>query len=69
MFIPNPDLDSLPIPDPGIKKAPDFGSGSATLKNYTDFIKSGGSGWAGPGNRSGSGDMMPPVRIHNTVQV
>jgi hypothetical protein len=42
--------------------------GSGTLKNYTDFAKSGGSGWAGPGCRSGSGDMTP-VRIHNTVQV
>jgi hypothetical protein len=26
-----PDLDFLPIPDPGIKKALDPGSGSATL--------------------------------------
>jgi hypothetical protein len=46
MFIPDPnfsipdlgskrfldsDLDFLPIPDPGVKKAPDPGSGSATL--------------------------------------
>jgi hypothetical protein len=33
MFIPNPDLDFLTIPDPGpgVKKAPDPGSGSATL--------------------------------------
>jgi hypothetical protein len=23
MFIPDPDLDFLPIPDPGVKKAPD----------------------------------------------
>ncbi len=30
MFIPDPDLD-VPIPDPGVKKAPDPGSGSATL--------------------------------------
>jgi hypothetical protein len=29
MFIPDPDLDVLPIPDPGAKKAPD--PGSATL--------------------------------------
>jgi hypothetical protein len=29
MFIPDPDLDFLPIPDPGIKEAPD--PGSATL--------------------------------------
>jgi hypothetical protein len=29
MFI--PDLDLLPIPDPEVKKAPDPGSGSATL--------------------------------------
>jgi hypothetical protein len=29
--IPDRDLDFLPIPDPGVKKAPDPGSGSATL--------------------------------------
>ncbi len=29
MFIPDPDLDYSPIPDPGVKKVPD--SGSATL--------------------------------------
>ncbi len=33
MFIPDPDLDFLPIPDPGVKKAPD--SGSATLLLHT----------------------------------
>ncbi len=33
MFIPDPDLDFLPIPYPGVKKAPDPGSGSATLVN------------------------------------
>ncbi len=26
-----PDLDFLPIPDPGVKKAPDPGSGSTTV--------------------------------------
>jgi hypothetical protein len=26
MFIPDPELDFLPIPDPGVKKAPDPGS-------------------------------------------
>jgi hypothetical protein len=31
LFIPDPDLDFLPIPDPGVKKAPDPESGSATL--------------------------------------
>jgi hypothetical protein len=33
LFIPDPDADFLPsrIPDPGVKKAPDPGSGSATL--------------------------------------
>jgi hypothetical protein len=31
MFIPDPDLDFLPIPDPCVKKAPAPGSGSATL--------------------------------------
>jgi hypothetical protein len=33
MFIPDPDLDFLPMPDPGVKKAPDLGSGFATLLN------------------------------------
>jgi hypothetical protein len=28
MFIPDPDLDFLPIPDPEVKKAPDPGSGT-----------------------------------------
>jgi hypothetical protein len=31
MFIPDPDLDFLPIPDPVVKKPPDPGSGAATL--------------------------------------
>jgi hypothetical protein len=31
MFIPDPDLDYLPIPDPGVKKAQDPGSAS---KNF-----------------------------------
>jgi hypothetical protein len=31
MFIPDPDLDFLPIPDPGVKKTPYSGSGSTTL--------------------------------------
>jgi len=31
MLLLDPDLDFLPIPDPGVKKAPDPGSGSATL--------------------------------------
>jgi hypothetical protein len=31
MSILDPDLDFLPIPDPVVKKAPDLGSGSATL--------------------------------------
>jgi hypothetical protein len=30
--------DFLPIPDPGIKKAPDPGSGSATLELRTNFL-------------------------------
>jgi hypothetical protein len=29
--VPDPDLDFLHIPDPGVKKAPDSGSGYATL--------------------------------------
>jgi hypothetical protein len=32
MFIPDPDLDYLPVPDPGVVKEPDPGSGSATLQ-------------------------------------
>jgi hypothetical protein len=31
LFIPDQDHDFLPIPDPGVKKAPDPGSGPATL--------------------------------------
>ncbi len=31
MFIPDPDADFLPIPDPGVKKALDPGSGSSIL--------------------------------------
>jgi hypothetical protein len=31
LFIPDPDPDFLPIPDQGVKKAPDPESGSATL--------------------------------------
>jgi hypothetical protein len=34
MFIPDPDPDFfLSIPDPGVKKTPNLGSGSATLEN------------------------------------
>jgi hypothetical protein len=35
MFIPDPDLDILHIPDSGVKKAPDPESGSATLPKHT----------------------------------
>jgi hypothetical protein len=35
-FIPDPDLDFLPIPDPRVKKALDLGSGSATL--HTAYV-------------------------------
>jgi hypothetical protein len=31
IFILDPDHDFLPIPDPGVKKAPDPGCGSATM--------------------------------------
>jgi hypothetical protein len=31
MFIPDPELDFKPIPDPGVKRAPDTGSGFPTL--------------------------------------
>jgi hypothetical protein len=37
MFI--PDLDFLPIPDPVAKKAPDPGSGSATLDTGIKFLE------------------------------
>jgi hypothetical protein len=36
---PDTDLNLLPIPDPGVKKAPDPGSGSATLPE-SQFPKS-----------------------------
>jgi hypothetical protein len=40
LFFSDPDLDFLPIPDPGVKMAPDPGSGSATLqvRAELDFI-------------------------------
>jgi hypothetical protein len=38
MFIPDPDLDFLPIPDPGVKKAPNPGSGS-TMVNNTHYLR------------------------------
>jgi hypothetical protein len=38
MFIPDPDLDFLHIPDPGVKKVPDPGSGSAALLEVNCFI-------------------------------
>jgi hypothetical protein len=34
LFIPDPDPNFLPIPDQGVKKAPNPGSGSATLNFY-----------------------------------
>ena len=50
--ITDPDADFLPIPDPGVKKAPDPGSGSATLLFYNwycpmrkEWIKSGNNWW------------------------
>ncbi len=39
MIIPDPDLDFLPISDPGVKKAPDPGSGSATLVKISEFTQ------------------------------
>jgi hypothetical protein len=33
MFIPDPDLHFLPLPDVGVKKSKDPGLGSATLVN------------------------------------
>jgi hypothetical protein len=43
MFIPDPDLDFLPIPDPESRgqKAPDPGAGSATLicDNVVLYVK------------------------------
>jgi hypothetical protein len=36
-FIPDPDLDFLPVLDPGGKKAPDPGSGSVTLVDKIPF--------------------------------
>jgi hypothetical protein len=34
MFIPDPDLDFLPIADPGVKKVPDSGSGIRNTALY-----------------------------------
>jgi hypothetical protein len=41
--IPDPDADFLPIPDPEVKKAPDPGSGSATLIRILIFFTHPGS--------------------------
>jgi hypothetical protein len=38
MFIPDPDLDFLAISDPGVQKAPDPGSGSATLPETVKYL-------------------------------
>jgi hypothetical protein len=38
MFIPDQDLDFLPIPDPGIKKAPDPGSLIRILNTGNNII-------------------------------
>ncbi len=38
MLFPDPDLDFLPIPDPGVKKAPDPGYGSATMIILQFFV-------------------------------
>ncbi len=46
MFIPDLYLDFFPTPDPGVKKAPDLGSGSATLLVSTvKYIVKGGRCW------------------------
>jgi hypothetical protein len=37
LFIPDPDLDFLPIPDPGVKKAPHPGS-AALLPAYKEIV-------------------------------
>ncbi len=41
IFILAPDLDILPIPDHGVKKAPDPGSGSASLNPFDWFLGAG----------------------------
>ncbi len=35
MFIPDPDLDFLPVPDPGVEKALDPGSAALTLAKHS----------------------------------
>ncbi len=57
-WIPDPDADFLPsrIPDPGVKKAPNPGSGSATLTflglKYLNYLRIRDPGWRqfGSGN-------------------
>jgi hypothetical protein len=39
MFIPDPDLDFLPIPDLGGKKAPDPGSSTLVIICYAKFLR------------------------------
>jgi hypothetical protein len=53
MLNPDLDLDFLPIPDPGAKKAPDPGSGSATLVIWVLHVPTDWSnGIPGTDNRS-----------------
>jgi hypothetical protein len=39
MFIPDPDLDILPIPDPGAEKAPDPGIRIRNIARYLNKIR------------------------------
>jgi hypothetical protein len=39
MFIPDPDHDFLPIPNPGVKKAPDPGSATLDLRKKMKINK------------------------------
>ncbi len=63
MFIPDPDPDFLPIPDPRVKKASDRRSGSATLENLLwnnpDFLFAGDS--------RGMGSYCQTARYKGTI--
>ncbi len=71
MFIPDPDLDLLPIPNSWVKKAPNPGSGSATLlesrvrPKEVSVVFENVSNWVGfwdrIGQRAVSGsELVPP---------
>jgi hypothetical protein len=62
----DPDPDFLPIPDPGVKRAPDPGSGSATLTK----IAGSGSGFTQKCHGSGTLALsLVDCRVHRSAKI